>query len=704
MRFKSYLLITILGTLAIPFVALVAWHYQETQKELETLELVREDMAKLMVFKIKNDIVNASRVIEMVGEFAASQEPIDTSRIQLFLDSVRNNNPEFLNIHIDNAEGRSIAFSPKFNEHDQSNVNKDHRDRFHWKVLRTGKHGVTGVVKGKGASEDFLVNVLAKPRNTGSGKTIFAVGALDLHQLAKQTLSSVKDENYVVWVFDRAGQLLFASDRKIGDVAKISSPPNTVNSGKRVLFSSVEGKDLIGYVHPIEGSDWNLAILSPTKELIEAKRSIISFNLLSFLGILLISLLAAELFSVPLSKSVEKLVAQVSSKRPKPNREEIIHSPLELKRLQKAFSLVFSDLENTQNQLKALNKNLQEEVQKQLFNLDAQAQTMDSVLSSMNDAVLMLDESGAVVFANSSARSLFGQNVDRCEFISLVQALFLSEFSPTVWLSGQPIRLTKKEGRKPFDMTVFPLTQQSKKLGVVLHDISNQESINRLKDDLIGMVAHELKTPLSSLKLQSDLLKLLASKGLSKDQAEEISNELSEEIDRLKELVNSWLDVAKLDAGVFELNLTIVQLKSIINKAINSVQGFGNFAIECEIDEDAECLRADPRALQQLFVNLLSNAIRYAKPDVLPRIFIRASIEGNDIVISVKDNGVGIKPEHQSKVFDRFYQIEMGAKRKPGGTGLGLVISMGIVRLHGGTLKLESIFGQGTTFIIRLPH
>lgn len=704
MRFRSYLLFTILGTLAIPFVALVAWHYQETQKELETLEVVREDMAKLMVLKIKNDIENASRVIEMAGDFATTQAPSDPNRVQSFLESIRNNNPEFLNIHIDNFQGKSIAFSPRFNEHNQSNVNEDHRDRLHWQALRAGQHGVTGVFKGKGASEDFLVNVLAKPRTTVDGQTIFAVGALDLHQLAKQTLSSVKDENYVVWVFDKSGKLLFASDRNIGDVAQISTPTNVSDSGKRLLFSTAEGKDLIGYVHPIDGSDWNLAILSPTQELIEARRSIVSFNLLSLLGVLVISLLAAELFSIPLSKSVEKLVGQVSSKRQKPTKEEIIRSPSELKRLQRTFSSVFADLDNTQNQLKVLNNNLQEEVQKQLFKLDAQAQTMDSVLSSMNDAVLMLDEQGAIVFANSSALLLLGQKANGCDFISLMQERFSSEFSPTVWLSGQPIRLVKKGTRNTFDMGVFSLTKQSKKLGVVLHDISTQESINRLKDDLIGMVAHELKTPLSSLKLQSDLLKLLASKGLSKEQAEEISGGLSEEIDRLRELVNSWLDVAKLDAGVFDLNLTVVQLKSIINKAVKSVQGLGKFSLECKIDEDAECLRADPQALQQVFVNLLSNAIRYAKPDVMPQILIRAGIEGNDIVISVKDNGIGIKPEHQSKVFDRFYQIEMGAKRKPGGTGLGLVISMGIVRLHGGTLKLESIFGQGTTFIIRLPH
>jgi len=704
MRFRSYLLITILGALTIPFVALVVWHYQETQKELEKLELVREDMVKLMVLKIKNDIVNAGRIIEMAGDFVATQVPVDPNRIQSFLDSIRNNNPEFLNIHIDNAKGRSIAFSPKFNEHNLSNVNEDHRDRPHWKALKAGQHGVTGVVKGKGASEDFLVNVLARPRTTTAGQTIFAVGALDLHQLAKQTLSPVKDENYVVWLFDKTGKLLFASDRKIGDIAKISSPPGTVNSAKRLLFSTSEGKELIGYVQPIDGANWNLAILSPAQELIEARRSIISFNLLSFLGILAISLLAAELFSIPLSKSVKKLVEQVSSKRGKPSQKEIINSPSELKKLQKIFSLVFTDLENTQNRLKNLNNNLQEEVQNQLFRLDAQAQTMDSVLSSMTDAVLMLDEQSSIVFVNSSALSLFGPDAYGCDFISLLQERFSSEFSPTVWLSGQPIRLTNKEDNKIVDMMVFPLTKQSKKLCVVLHDVSNQDSINKLKDDLIGMVAHELKTPLSALKLQSDLLKLLASKGLSKNQAEEIARGLSEEIDRLKELVNSWLDVAKMDAGVFELHVEVVQLKSIINKAINSVRGLGQLSIESKIDEEAECLRADPQALQQLFVNLLSNAIRYAKPDVQPHILIRARIENNDIVITFKDNGIGIKPEHQSKVFDRFYQIEMGAKRKPGGTGLGLVISMGIVRLHGGTLKLQSTFGQGSTFIIRLPH
>lgn len=256
----------------------------------------------------------------MAGDFAATQEPADRERIQSFLDSIRNHNPEFLNIHIDNGQGRSIAFSPKLNEHKQSNVNADHKDRLHWKALMAGQHGVTGVVKGKGASEDFLVNVLAKPRTTDSGQTIFAVGALDLHRLAKQTLSSIKNENFVVWVFDKSGQLLFASDRNIGDVAKISTPTSAADSGKRLLFSTAEGKDLIGYVHPIDGSDWNLAILSPTQELIEAKRSIVSFNVLSLLGILAISLLAAELFSIPLSKSVEKLVGQVSSKRAKTNK------------------------------------------------------------------------------------------------------------------------------------------------------------------------------------------------------------------------------------------------------------------------------------------------------------------------------------------------------------------------------------------------
>ena len=122
-----------------------------------------------------------------------------------------------------------------------------------------------------------------------------------------------------------------------------------------------------------------------------------------------------------------------------------------------------------------------------------------------------------------------------------------------------------------------------------------------------------------------------------------------------------------------------------------------------DIHEDAKIIWVDRDAFVQILTNLISNAVRYGHPERKPVISLEAHKEDNNLILTFTDNGVGIEPSKINKVFEKFYQVEMNSKRKPGGTGLGLVIVKGLIELHQGSIKIQSEVGRGTVFIIILP-
>jgi two-component system, OmpR family, phosphate regulon sensor histidine kinase PhoR len=236
----------------------------------------------------------------------------------------------------------------------------------------------------------------------------------------------------------------------------------------------------------------------------------------------------------------------------------------------------------------------------------------------------------------------------------------------------------------------------------VLEDITPFKQLDQMKTDFVNMVAHELRSPLVSIRqLQSVILEGLTGP-LNEKQEDYISRGMSK-IDALLDLINDLLDIAKIEAGKYVQHRVPTDLGKLIRETVDLMVPRAkqqSITITCEY-HDLKQVQADPKNMEEVLNNLLSNAINYSPNG--GTVAVRARGLGEFIEIQVKDTGVGIPEEELPKIFDKFYRVKHPETRKVIGTGLGLAIVKSVVEAHNGTIQVESIPGQGSTFTIRLP-
>ncbi len=230
------------------------------------------------------------------------------------------------------------------------------------------------------------------------------------------------------------------------------------------------------------------------------------------------------------------------------------------------------------------------------------------------------------------------------------------------------------------------------------------ENANKVKSEFLSTMSHELRTPLNSIIGFSDLLKQKMIGELNEKQEHYIDNILNSS-KHLLSLINDILDLSKIESGKIEMNFEKISLPSTINDTLEMVKTTAikhNINLIKEFDPELEFLEADKQKVKQILFNLLSNAVKFSKPNG-GTITITTKKYDQMVQISVSDTGIGIKKEDVGKLFKKFQQIESATYKKYGGTGLGLAISKELVELHGGRIWAESKYGEGTTFIFKLP-
>lgn len=227
---------------------------------------------------------------------------------------------------------------------------------------------------------------------------------------------------------------------------------------------------------------------------------------------------------------------------------------------------------------------------------------------------------------------------------------------------------------------------------------------NKMKDDFMSMVSHELRTPLASIKGYSRTL-LAQDANWDDETRADFLNIISDESDKLAELVENLLEMTRIDGDRLRIMPEPVLLWRYCNDVITRVSNhYPGIKFECEVSEKLPVVEADPRRLEQVLVNLLQNAAKYSKAEVIK---VKADYDGDwSVLISVEDNGIGIAPEHIPHLFDKFYRVESTGEAHVGlgaGTGLGLAISKALVEAHGGRIRVTSTPNKGTTFYFTLP-
>ena len=234
--------------------------------------------------------------------------------------------------------------------------------------------------------------------------------------------------------------------------------------------------------------------------------------------------------------------------------------------------------------------------------------------------------------------------------------------------------------------------------GIALNNAKLYQELQKLsakKDEFIGFTSHELKTPLTTM---SGYLQLIEE---TPELAKQLLPKVSRQVSRLTAIISDLLDISKIYAGKFELNLGKTSLLSLIKDSVDSAKQLGaDYKIECDLPKDDVLLIIDATKMHQVLVNILSNAIKYS-PDN-KKIVLQAERFGDDVQISIRDNGIGIAPEHLDNIFTQFYRITKSGN-KTQGLGLGLYLCKEFVEAHRGKVWAESEPGKGTIIHIVLP-
>ena len=227
--------------------------------------------------------------------------------------------------------------------------------------------------------------------------------------------------------------------------------------------------------------------------------------------------------------------------------------------------------------------------------------------------------------------------------------------------------------------------------------------LDRLKSEFVAVVSHEVRTPLTSIKGSLEILTDPRYFEVGKSQGEllEISRA---NVERLEQLINDILDFSKLESGRLSTRFEEIRPEILLDNAVRTMQSLASrsqIKIELEIEGSLPVIWADELRLTQVVSNLLANGIKFSPAG--SRILVRGAEEGDGVTIDVVDSGIGIALEDLPKLFLKFQQLDSSNTRKAGGTGLGLVISKGIIEEHGGRIWVESEKGKGSTFSFWIP-
>ncbi|WP_276485592.1 CheR family methyltransferase [Paraflavitalea pollutisoli] len=258
----------------------------------------------------------------------------------------------------------------------------------------------------------------------------------------------------------------------------------------------------------------------------------------------------------------------------------------------------------------------------------------------------------------------------------------------TQWMSGYGRVIEQQDGRA------------RRMIGVTV-DISEHKELERQKDEFLGIASHELKTPVTGIKAYTELLLAIFEEGGNPENAA-LMQKLDGQVDRLTSLIRALLDATSISEGQLMVHAESFDLNDMITASLDNLR---RLSTKHHIDFEPGPIRpitADRDRIEQVLSNLVSNAIKYS-PDG-GSVSVRSEDTGTGIRITVQDNGIGIPEEMQHKVFDRFFRISYAHSNTYPGMGLGLYISAGIVRRHGGSIGLKSKPGEGSQFYFTLPY
>lgn len=316
-----------------------------------------------------------------------------------------------------------------------------------------------------------------------------------------------------------------------------------------------------------------------------------------------------------------------------------------------------------------------------------------AMLVGPHDEILVVNEPGVALGLARGSRVGFADLLEKVREVRAAQQPYrgpvLREFHP----GEDKLELTSR---------ITPMVDEN--VLVIADDESSQKRVEAVRRDFVANISHELKTPIGAISVLAEAV------DAAKDDPEAVERfvrRMQLETSRLAELVNQIIDLSRLQSTDPLLNHDVVDVAEVVTEAISRSQERANQrGVSLILARTADAwVMGDRWQLADAVTNLVQNAINYSDERARVTLSIMTVTADGDMFVEIKvsDNGIGIKPEDQERIFERFYRVDYGRSRQSGGTGLGLSIVRHIAVAHGGTVRVWSRPGQGSTFTLRLP-
>jgi two-component system phosphate regulon sensor histidine kinase PhoR len=326
---------------------------------------------------------------------------------------------------------------------------------------------------------------------------------------------------------------------------------------------------------------------------------------------------------------------------------------------------------------------------------------LETLLNSMQDAVVAISADDRVQWANQTMDDLVPQRTRRGA--PLVETVRDPDFLAAVRGASEARKVFTARAAsivpgRTFDVTVAPMTGGG--VVAVLRDLTETERVEKTRRDFIANVSHELRTPLTSIQGYTETLLDGAPEN---NHAREFLDIIRKSALRMSRLTEDLLTLARVESGEQRFDIQPVAPADLLQEAVQSFREIARAQnVELKVEDDAPAqVGADPEAIHQVFSNLVDNALKYAASG--GRIVLGARPIRGVVEFYVQDFGPGVPSEHLGRLFERFYRVDKARSRESGGTGLGLAIAKHIVLAHGGTIRAQSELNHGSTFLFTLP-
>ena len=499
------------------------------------------------------------------------------------------------------------------------------------------------------------------------------------------------DEHRMFFILDgKSGEYLAGSDDSRGENMRLSS--NMLAAMKGKVGQNIDRlSETFDVAIPIKNSSdkmvYIVGVSDDKTELDELNWNLLTILIRAIFFALVVALLLSFLLSKAITTPVERLRDQATKIAAGEFGERAeVASVDEIGALTETFNEMADALENT----------LQE--------VDKERNKLDTLFQHMADGVVAFGSDGKLLHKNPAAEDMLSRQ--------LTEDLTYADIFPNISLrhedlnsDGNFMELDYIAGSRILKIYLAPIMVGEGAQGVmaVLHDITAQQKLEESRREFVANVSHELRTPLTNIKGYTETL-MDSGDMLDAETRKTFLDVVYNESERMSRIVKDLLTLSRLDSDRMEMNMVRMD---IIDSAKSAVQSMmleaenQQITLNNELPEALPQVAGDKERLQQVVLNLISNAIKYNHQG--GSVTVSGGTEDGKVFIRVTDTGLGIPEEDIGRLFERFYRVDKARSRQRGGTGLGLAISKEIAETHGGTIKAESVYGTGSTFTLLLP-